>query len=85
MQNMTFAKLQKLNRQNLSDYVWRRLRLEPPIDPPLHNRFGEEPPEQFIFEAVKNSQEESFRRPVLDAIQDNLSKLALQAVSAEPS
>jgi hypothetical protein len=84
MQNMTFAKLQKLNRQNLSDYVWRRLRLEPPINPPLRNRFGEEPPEQFIFEAVKNSQEESFRRPVLDAIQDNLSKLALQAVSAEP-
>ncbi len=34
-----------LGPEELSSYVWNRLRLETPIDPPLVGLYGEEPPE----------------------------------------
>lgn len=78
---MNFEKLQKLSDQTLADYVWRRLRLEPPLAPPLSIRFGDEPPELFLVEAVKHSKNESFRRRMITAIHDNLSQLSRQAFS----
>ncbi len=80
---MNFEKLQQLNQTKLNDYVWRRLRLEAPLDPPLSSRFGDEPPEQFLVEAVNNDHTGLLRQRVFNAIQDNLSKLSLQAVGSD--
>jgi hypothetical protein len=68
--------LAQLSDSELADYLWRRLRLEPRIDPPIADRFGPEPPEQFLIQAVRQSGSPGLRARVVEAIKDNLRRLA---------
>lgn len=71
---MNAEDLRKLDRASLADYVWNRLRRQPPIDPPLASRFEDEEPEQFLIQAVESGDDESFRRKLYDAVIDNLKR-----------
>lgn len=68
--------LRKLNRAELADYLWKRLRRESPVDPPLGRRFGDEEPEQFIVEAAETTNDQSFRHLLNDAIKGNFQRVA---------
>jgi len=82
---MNLEQVRQLEVPELADYVWRRLRLEPPIDPPLSDRFGTEPPEQFLIQAVEEGDFPEFRGRLLAAIRDNLRRLVdLERESPEP-
>ena len=77
---MTVEELQRQDDEALADYMWRRLRLEPPVDPPLADRHGAEPPEQFPIDAARNVP--AFHGRLVLAVRDNLRRLAeLQAVN----
>ncbi len=75
--------LRQLDRTELADYLWRRLRLESPVDPPISERFGQEPPEQFVIQTVKKADDRGFHANVIAAVRDNLRRLAVMA-SASP-
>lgn len=79
---MNREELRQLDEPALTEYLWRRLRLEPPIDPPVVDRFGPEPPEQFPSEASDESTESSFRPRLVAAIRQNLRRLADQQASS---
>lgn len=83
---MNVQGLQKLDQRGLSDYLWRRLRLEQPADPPLGVRFGPEPPERILIEAWKQSEGSSFRAALVDAVRDNLRRIVdLERSSGQPA
>ena len=82
---MNLEQVRQLEVPELADYVWRRLRLEGPLDPPLSDRFGPEPPEQFLIQAAEESDSPAFRTRLLAAVRDNLRRLVdLERESAEP-
>ena len=72
---MDARRLRQLDQAELSAYLWRRLRLEE-SDPPVAARFGAEPPEQFVYEAVCETEGAGLRRRVLEAIRESLARLA---------
>ena len=77
--------LRQLDPAKLADYLWRRLRLESPVDPPISERFGQEPPEQFVIQTVKKADDRGFRTNMIAAVRDNLRRLAVMAsASSEP-
>jgi hypothetical protein len=63
--------------EELSGYLWRRLRLEAPLNPPLNDdKMGLEPPEEFIIRAVKaRVDDEAFVARIHRVIQDHLQRL----------
>jgi hypothetical protein len=65
------------SHEQLSSYLWRRLRLEAPLNPPLNDdKMGLEPPEEFIIRAVKaRMDDEAFVARVHRVIQDHLQRL----------
>lgn len=76
--------LSQLDRPALTDYLWRRFRLESPVDPPLDPR-GDEEPEQFVIE-VFGPDGAGSRRTLADAMDKTFVKLAgLQAVAPDPA
>ncbi len=73
----------RLTDGQLADFLWRRLRLEPPLEPPLNDRFGHEAPEEFLIRAVERDQ--ALRSRVIRAIRQNLRRLGVvQTGSTEP-
>lgn len=71
--------LRRMNEDELAAYLWRRLRLDPPLDPPLDRRFRLEPPEDILIKAFEEKQNKAFKRRIGNAIKDNLQKLILEA------
>ena len=80
---MNAEELRKFDRAALADYVWKRLRREPPIDPPLASRFEDEEPEQFLIQAVESGDDASFRRKLYDAVIDNLKRWSEYRAASE--
>ena len=72
---MDAAQLRRMDQAELDKYLWGRLRLES-MNPPVSSRFGQEPPEQFIFEAVKQADDLQFKSRVIKAIRANLAQMA---------
>ena len=79
---MNAEELRKLDRAAVAAYVWKRLRREPPIDPPLASRFEDEEPEQFLIQAVESGNDASFRRRFLVAVRDNLRRWSEQRAAS---
>ena len=79
---MTVEDLVELDRPALAGYVRRRLRREPPLDPPLDDRHGAEPPEQFLIHAAREVP--GLHQALVQAVRDNLGELARQQ-AADPA
>lgn len=79
---MNAEDLRKLDRAALAEYVRKRLRREPPIDPPLASRFEDEEPEQFLIQAVESGDDASFRRRFCNAVRDNLRRWSEQRAAS---
>lgn len=79
---MRYSDLERLDQPALVEYVWKRLRLEGTIDPPLDDRFRMEPPEDFLIRALDHVGDE-FRERLFDAIIENLRRLAVHVATAE--
>jgi hypothetical protein len=73
---MDVEAIRKLDGPALESYLWRRLRLEPPLDPPLGFRFAEEAPEQIVIDAWQNGADAAFGQRLVEAIRSNLARLA---------
>jgi hypothetical protein len=73
---MTPEELHRLGAAELADYLWRRLRLEAPVDPPLDKVSRDEPPEAFVIEVTNAAENAEFRQCLRRAIIDNLTRLA---------
>jgi hypothetical protein len=69
---MKLDALRQLCEVGLADYVECRLRRQGTLDPPLATRFGEEPPEQFLVQAVRLAEDEEFRRRLIRAVHEVL-------------
>ncbi|MGQ0664870.1 MAG: tetratricopeptide repeat protein [Pseudomonadota bacterium] len=80
---MDARELASLNREELAAYLWRRFRLEAPVDPPLDRRFGMEAPEEFVFHALQGNADPALRARWIGAIRDNLATLALSLVARD--
>lgn len=76
---MNIETLTALSEDELNEYLWRRLRREGVLDPPLGERFGQEPPEQFLIAAAESAAGKDLRPRFLKAIRQNLSRLAEEA------
>ena len=74
---MDFETLRSLDGDSLADYLWKRLRLEEPLDPPLDRRFRMEPPEDFLIGAVHELEDPAFTHRLVGAIRRNLSRQVL--------
>lgn len=74
---MNFAELRNLGQDELNAYLWKRLRLEEPLDPPLDRRFRMEPPEDFLIRALRSSPRSKYRVRLVSSIRANLSRLLL--------
>lgn len=57
---MTAGNLRNLDVNELSAYLWRRLRRESGVNPPMADRWGTEAPEQFVLQAGKEKYDEDF-------------------------
>ena len=79
---MTSDELRQLDRQGLAAYLRKRLRGEPPIDPPIDWTRRQEPPEEFVLEAVPVG-DAAFRERLLYAIRENLRTLVGHAMGEE--
>jgi len=65
-----------LDQEQLTDLLWRRLRLEEPLDPPLDRRFRMEAPEELIIDAWhRHGQTSGFKARLVQAIRDNLGRV----------
>ncbi len=83
---MNVQGLQKLDQGGLSDYLWRRLRREQPVDPPLGERFGPEPPEQILVQAWEQSEGSPFHAALVEAVRDNLRRIVdLERSTGQPA
>jgi hypothetical protein len=74
-----------LDSSRLADYLWRRLRLEPPLDPPIAQRYGPEAPEQVFLEALTRAPNGRFRERLVHAVGENLQRLARQQAALDTS
>jgi hypothetical protein len=81
---MDAQRLRQMDQAPLSDYLWKRLRFEE-SDPVVASRFGDEPPEQFVYEAVSQADDADFRERIITAIQVNLTQLARLDATTETS
>jgi hypothetical protein len=67
------SNLSGLTQTDLNTYLWRRLRLEDPMDPPLDRRFRMEPPEDIFLRAARLEGDASpFHARLVQAIEENL-------------
>jgi hypothetical protein len=67
------SSLSGLAQSELNAYLWRRLRLEEPMDPPLDRRFRMELPEDIFLRAARPEGSASpFRARLLRAVEENL-------------
>jgi hypothetical protein len=73
---MTPEELRRLGAAELADYLWRRLRLEEPVDPPLDKASRDEPPEAFVIDVMRVEETPEFRQRLTRAVADNLTRLA---------
>jgi hypothetical protein len=73
---MTPQQLHRLEAPELADYLWHRLRLEAPVDPPLDKVSRDEPPEAFVIEVMHAEEIPEFRQRLTRAVIDNLTRLA---------
>jgi hypothetical protein len=73
---MTPEELRRLGAAELADYLWRRLRLETPVDPPLDKVSRDEPPEAFVIEVMHAEAIPEFRQRLTRAVMDNLTRVA---------
>lgn len=67
--------LTKFGNAELAAFLWKRLRLEDPLDPPLDRATRVEPPEDFIIRAMLAARGTEFRQRVVSAIVANLERL----------
>jgi len=67
--------LQSLSAENLSEYLWRRLRYEGPMDPPLDRRTRVEPPEDFLLRTFQQTGDRAFRERLTESVEDNLTRV----------
>lgn len=82
---MDFDELRQLAPDQLDEYVWRRLRAERPIDPPVASRFGEEAPEQFIIRAAEEKEDRAFRARLVAAVRKSFRRLVQRDLASEQS
>lgn len=82
---MNFDEVSKLKPDDLADYVWRRLRFDPPVDPPTSDRFGPEPPERFLIQAAGRADGDQFRTTLVGALEKSLVRLLREAAASETS
>src|SRR5260370_1000484 len=75
---MNAEELYGLTQAALARYLWDRLRLEAPLNPPLDTRWRDEPPEAFVIESLRSYPDADFRARVSNAIRENLRRLALE-------
>ncbi len=68
--------LVNLNARDLTEYLWKRLRREPPLDPPLTDRFAAEAPTHFLLKVAAETDDRSFRARLVQAVADNFRRLA---------
>ena len=80
---MDVATLRAQTTDEIERYLWLRLRREGEMDPPIAERFSEEPPEQFLFRAVRETGDQALRGKVIEAIRRNLRKLAVQQTASD--
>lgn len=73
MDNRTLA---GLRGAELADYLWRRLRLEEPVTPPLDHRFRDEAPEEVFIDLLRETGDADFRAALVEAMRANLARLA---------
>lgn len=72
---MTSDHLRQLSLLDLFSYLGRRLRCETPVDPPITDRFGQEPPEQFPLQAAKKDAE--FRARLISVVDMQIDYFAI--------
>ena len=80
---MDVATLRERTTDEIEHYLWLRLRREGELDPPIADRFSEEPPEQFLFRAVRETGDQALRGKLIEAIRRNLRKLAIQQSASD--
>jgi|GEM_PF-4976107 len=69
----------------LAEYLWRRLRMELPLAPPLNRRHRMEPPEAFVIKAWERaSDQESLRERLGRAIKANLERIGPLTSAPDP-
>lgn len=78
---VTIQDIRGMSREALSTYVWRRLRREQPLDPPLADRHRMEAPEEILIHALRDFDDADFAMQLENAIRDMLDKLAVSPVS----
>ena len=81
---MDTEQLARLDTDELCEYLWGRLRREPPLDPPLGRRFGDEDPEQFLIQAAEEIKDPEFPQRLGEAITLNLQRLSRETTPSEP-
>ena len=75
--------LVNLNARDLTDYLWKRLRRERPLDPPLAIRFGPEAPAHFLLKVAAETDDRSFRARLIQAVADNFRRLARLSLATD--
>ncbi|MGE0480539.1 MAG: hypothetical protein AB7Q17_08715 [Phycisphaerae bacterium] len=78
---MTFDELRALPAESLEKYLRRRLRCDPPLDPPLDLTHRQEPPEDFVIRAAHEEPDPVFRARLLDAVRANYRRLVLEQLA----
>lgn len=72
-------RIRAMTDTELTEYLWHRLRLDEPVDPPLDHRFGQEPPESVVIAAWRHSNDDpAFADRLVRAIRANLRSLTPQ-------
>lgn len=75
--------LVNLNPRDLTEYLWRRLRREPPLDPPLTDRFAAEAPAHFLLKVAAETDDPSFRARLIQGVADNFGRLARLSLATD--
>ncbi len=75
--------LVSLNPADLAEYLWTRLRREPPLDPPLTDRFAAEAPAHFLLKVQAETDDRSFRPRLIKAVADNFRRLARLSLATD--
>lgn len=68
-------KLWAMTATELDAYLWRRLRREGALDPPLNQRFHLEPPEEFVYLAWKAAPDGSFADRLREVLAAHIARL----------
>ena len=73
---MTPEQLRNLEYPQLAEFLWRRFRLEEPLDPPLDTLRRHEAPEEFVIAVYEGSPDSIFTKHLIAAIRHNISRIA---------